>query len=104
MDDGAHTVEVQILEAHRLLHVQPGPITEVNTSSVHQLLTLLTRWVHGWVRVQVLNVIKGLHVVPEVHVSKDRCEQRCKEQRDRRKRVPHWIAITLFGPVREQAT
>merc|ERR1719272_30562 len=104
VDDWCHTVQVQVLETHCLLHVQTSAVGKVDSSSIHQLLALFAGRVDRRVGVQVLNVVERLHVVPEVHVSKDCCEADSDEERECSVCVPHWVAVARLCPVGKEAT
>mmetsp|Transcript_40863 Transcript_40863/g.115584 ORF Transcript_40863/g.115584 Transcript_40863/m.115584 type:complete len:266 (-) Transcript_40863:269-1066(-) len=103
VDDGRDAIQVQVLEPHRLPHVEAGAVREVHAPGVHELLALLAGGVHRRVGVQVLDVVVGLHVEPEVHVAEHGRGDGRDQQRQRRERVPHLVHLALPRAHREEA-
>merc|ERR1719217_1079137 len=93
IDDRRYAKEVEILEAHRFLHVQASAICEIYTACIHQLLPFFARGIHGGVRVQVLDVIERLHVIPKVHVAKYNCENKSNGKGNCSEHKPGWFPL-----------
>jgi len=104
MDDRCNAVQIKILEAHCFLHVKACAIAEVHAACVHELLPLLARRVHRGVCIEILYVIERLHVVPEIHVTKDRCEKASHKQGESGKGIPHGIPVTLLRAICQKTT
>ena len=71
VDDGSNAERVEVLEAHGLGGVEGGAFGEIHATGIHELLTLGGGDVDIGVDVQIVDLVVGLHVVPEVHVSED---------------------------------
>mmetsp|Transcript_52840 Transcript_52840/g.115283 ORF Transcript_52840/g.115283 Transcript_52840/m.115283 type:complete len:226 (+) Transcript_52840:54-731(+) len=102
-DNRCHTIPVEVPERHRFRGVQPSAIFEIDALRIHQLLTFLAAGVHGRVGVDVLDVIVRLHVVPIVHITKDRGKDGSKAGSQESKGVPGGVPIAHLGAISQNA-
>mmetsp|Transcript_50686 Transcript_50686/g.131782 ORF Transcript_50686/g.131782 Transcript_50686/m.131782 type:complete len:284 (+) Transcript_50686:211-1062(+) len=103
-----HTVNVAILEPHRLRKVQVGAPCESNTASVHDLLSSLPDRINTRIGVQICNFVVGLHVNGVVHGAQDHAQDPGDQERQKHEDVPRRLPGGVGGlllpvrPVRSQ--
>mmetsp|Transcript_69657 Transcript_69657/g.109944 ORF Transcript_69657/g.109944 Transcript_69657/m.109944 type:complete len:226 (-) Transcript_69657:310-987(-) len=102
-DNRCHAIPVEVPKRHGLRGVQPSSIFEIDAARIHQLLTFLPAGVHGRVGVDVLNVVVRLHVVPIVHITKDRGKDGRKAGSQESKGVPGGVPIAHLGAISQNA-
>jgi len=96
-------VQVEVLETHCASRIQSCSVGEVDATGIHETLSRLSRRVDARVRVEVLDVIERLHVVPEIDVAQDRCSHNCEEQCQCGEGVSARISLPLLCAACEEA-
>jgi len=91
--DGRDAIVVKILEPHSLGFVDGGSFGEIDSAGVHELLSFCRQNVHVGVDVEVVDVVEGLHVEPEVHVAKNATGNHGDEARHGSEGVPHGVVV-----------